>query len=939
MVMPQPKDQRPGRLDQVSTTKAHEHEETSKDGMGVLHPFQSQGKESSVESDEKKSTSKTSHSDVTFTVPTATSVGQSDFLNQLTSDYSAIASRRCDDKSNYDSCTSNIVNTSSNSRDETIVTNSDMATNNAESSTSTGNTGSEASSDSSSKDKSSSTSSSTPPAKKDRSNLRKGKWTPEEEEYTQKIIHYFRNGMLRLPEGTTLRGYLAEKLNCDPMRITKKFAGASCLGKRVYHFGDRYVIVPCPAATALLFEISLVTSLQTSSPFSSVRCQVSLQEVNIVKNELSQLEGRFHLREQQGNASIPIHALAQLGMNPRPSSTVNDVVTVPGTTPQAPSFLQPNQFTPPVVPSMMPSFTPTLATQNLAGVQQTTQQQQQMAMYFQSYMAAAMQGAALASGGQGTMNPPFGANSTLTSDPSYSGVSNAAGIPSNWMNNVSQATAGNGFPGAGAGLQSGPFGQMLDPSTGAPQQGSVPNEAMGVNAAMKWAQIAKLTSALSQIAQANAASYFKNEQAQMQPRMPPQLVFPGGYPAMPPMTFPTTGAAPFAPQAVPPAPAMKPPPLQANGVVYSQEQQPPAQPQQPQPYQPQPAPPQVLQTGVKPPDAKQTTTKEPKTSERHQSTQSVQTSRSKEEQDAAQALSGIVSTLNTLRENHAKALEQAKLRQDALHQAPLENRNDSRLWHKKKRPKMSNYHAAPSATPAPLTSMKPAQGDPLKAKKTAAATGAEDDSSRNSEGNTPSQHKIPDDESRSFKAKPSTSSASSVILASKTGKGAASADKSASTPKGTKPNNTPTIVSSNPSDISGDSENSSFSSKRKSPSGGFGTNNCSGTNPSGDGDSADSVSSSSDNFRASSQGIRSMNEGSEENSKGDPSSDFSEDTNGSDGSIKERANLKSQEIAGGSEVKNKRRKKSKISKFTSQNVADHTTRMDAMQGNGRRGGW
>jgi ribosome-interacting GTPase 1 len=84
MVMPQPKDQRPGRLDQVSTTKAHEHEETSKDGMGVLHPFQSQGKESSVESDEKKSTSKTSHSDVTFTVPTATSVGQSDFLNQLT---------------------------------------------------------------------------------------------------------------------------------------------------------------------------------------------------------------------------------------------------------------------------------------------------------------------------------------------------------------------------------------------------------------------------------------------------------------------------------------------------------------------------------------------------------------------------------------------------------------------------------------------------------------------------------------------------------------------------------------------------------------------------------------------------------------------------------------------------------------------------------------
>jgi hypothetical protein len=33
----------------------------------------------------------------------------------------------------------------------------------------------------------------------------------------------------------TLRSYLADKLGCDPMRITKKYTGASCLGKRVYH--------------------------------------------------------------------------------------------------------------------------------------------------------------------------------------------------------------------------------------------------------------------------------------------------------------------------------------------------------------------------------------------------------------------------------------------------------------------------------------------------------------------------------------------------------------------------------------------------------------------------------------------------------------------------------------------------------------------------------
>ena len=61
---------------------------------------------------------------------------------------------------------------------------------------------------------------------------------PEEERYTNKIIETFNAGTLQLPEsasGVTLRAYLADKLGCDPMRITKKYTGASCLGKRVYH--------------------------------------------------------------------------------------------------------------------------------------------------------------------------------------------------------------------------------------------------------------------------------------------------------------------------------------------------------------------------------------------------------------------------------------------------------------------------------------------------------------------------------------------------------------------------------------------------------------------------------------------------------------------------------------------------------------------------------
>ena len=43
--------------------------------------------------------------------------------------------------------------------------------------------------------------------------LRKGKWTPEEEAFTSRIIHDFTNGYLPLAPGTTLRSYLSEKLN------------------------------------------------------------------------------------------------------------------------------------------------------------------------------------------------------------------------------------------------------------------------------------------------------------------------------------------------------------------------------------------------------------------------------------------------------------------------------------------------------------------------------------------------------------------------------------------------------------------------------------------------------------------------------------------------------------------------------------------------------
>mmetsp|Transcript_23759 Transcript_23759/g.23974 ORF Transcript_23759/g.23974 Transcript_23759/m.23974 type:complete len:544 (+) Transcript_23759:42-1673(+) len=61
--------------------------------------------------------------------------------------------------------------------------------------------------------------------------LRRGKWGPEEEAYVSEVIAHFHKGLLNLSPGTTLRQYLSNKLNCDPMRITKKFTGEACIGK------------------------------------------------------------------------------------------------------------------------------------------------------------------------------------------------------------------------------------------------------------------------------------------------------------------------------------------------------------------------------------------------------------------------------------------------------------------------------------------------------------------------------------------------------------------------------------------------------------------------------------------------------------------------------------------------------------------------------------
>ena len=157
--------------------------------------------------------------------------------------------------------------------------------------------------------------------------LRRGRWTAEEETYACSIIRNFERGLLNISPGTSLRNFLAEKLHwsvfalnhaticlfmvyltaalfarmtclhgrSDPMRITKKFAGDSSVGKRVFH--------PCP------------------------RTAEKLQEMNMVMRELAEHERLFLNRlnrRKNGRASIPapsavesIHEFSSQGMPPK----------------------------------------------------------------------------------------------------------------------------------------------------------------------------------------------------------------------------------------------------------------------------------------------------------------------------------------------------------------------------------------------------------------------------------------------------------------------------------------------------------------------------------------------------------------------------------------------------------------------------------------------
>ncbi|GMF17610.1 unnamed protein product [Phytophthora fragariaefolia] len=63
--------------------------------------------------------------------------------------------------------------------------------------------------------------------------LRSGIWSRAEEEYAAALVSYFLEGLLDLPEGMTLRKFLADKLCCNRRRVSMKLGTESLAGQKI----------------------------------------------------------------------------------------------------------------------------------------------------------------------------------------------------------------------------------------------------------------------------------------------------------------------------------------------------------------------------------------------------------------------------------------------------------------------------------------------------------------------------------------------------------------------------------------------------------------------------------------------------------------------------------------------------------------------------------
>lgn len=133
-----------------------------------------------------------------------------------------------------------------------------------------------------------------------------GKWSKEEQAFADRLIDDFYRGISRgVENGQTLRTHLAQKLRCDPLRISKRFAGSNSLGKvqNSCHLISLNVgLLNVGLLTRALFFSFAVTFLQTTKHHGRVSTK---------SWKYRRTWGRFHLETSGGGEHQPGGAPSQ----------------------------------------------------------------------------------------------------------------------------------------------------------------------------------------------------------------------------------------------------------------------------------------------------------------------------------------------------------------------------------------------------------------------------------------------------------------------------------------------------------------------------------------------------------------------------------------------------------------------------------------------------
>lgn len=158
-----------------------------------------------------------------------------------------------------------------------------------------------------------------PESDQNKSHLRRGKWTPEEETYARAVISDFNSGYLDAPIGTTLRAFLSTKLECDPMRVTKKFTKEDSLGKKVFR--------PAVQSNAKIAKEVEVAQRKVASLYQKWKRRVETQKEEADRK--SSAEASAYLQKHQLDASLAAAATITVGFPQQRNSTQVTPDTMP----------------------------------------------------------------------------------------------------------------------------------------------------------------------------------------------------------------------------------------------------------------------------------------------------------------------------------------------------------------------------------------------------------------------------------------------------------------------------------------------------------------------------------------------------------------------------------------------------------------------------------